>query len=117
MDWCIVKLFNECIVYIAKRPNVGRVGFTTIIPIEILFTARRLPVGLDHVFITHPEKKKALVKKVELEGYPRNIYGGIKGIHAVATRRGRDTDFLMNDTFAAGCRRYLEYMPRGWPRS
>jgi len=95
---------------------VGRVGFTTIIPIEILFTARRLPVDLDNVFITHPEKK-ALVKKVALEGYPRNMCGGIKGIYAVATRRGKDMDFLMNDTCTAGSRRYLEYMPRGWPRS
>jgi len=65
--------------------KVGRIGFTTTIPIEILFAAGKIPVDLNNVFITHPGKK-ALVEEAELEGYPRNICGWIKGIYAVATR-------------------------------
>jgi len=65
--------------------KVGKIGFTTTIPIEILFAAGKIPVDLNNVFITHPEKK-ALVEEAELEGYPRNICGWIKGIYAVATR-------------------------------
>ena len=69
--------------------KVGRIRFTTTIPIEILFAARKIPVDFNNVFITHPEKK-ALVEEAELEGYPRDISGWIKGICAVAT--GSDLD-------------------------
>ncbi len=67
----------------------GRIGFTTTIPIEILFAAEKIPVDLNNVFITHP-KRKTLVGEAELEGYPRNICGWIKGIYAVATRSDLD---------------------------
>ncbi len=69
--------------------EVSRIGFTTTIPIEILFAAGRVPVDLNNVFITHPQKK-ALVEEAELEGFPRNICGWIKGIYAVATRSDLD---------------------------
>lgn len=69
--------------------KVGRIGFTTTIPIEILFAAGKIPVDLNNVFITHPEKK-ALVEEAELEGYPRNICSWIKGIYAVTTRSDVD---------------------------
>jgi len=68
---------------------VSRIGFTTTIPIEILFAAGRIPVDLNNVFITHPQKK-ALVEEAELEGFPRNICGWIKGIYAVAMRSDLD---------------------------
>ena len=68
---------------------MSRIGFTTTIPIEILFAAGRIPVDLNNVFITHPQKK-ALVEEAELEGFPRNICGWIKGIYAVAMRSDLD---------------------------
>jgi benzoyl-CoA reductase/2-hydroxyglutaryl-CoA dehydratase subunit BcrC/BadD/HgdB len=68
---------------------VSRIGFTTTIPIEILFAAGKIPVDLNNVFITHPQKK-ALVEEAELEGFPRNICGWIKGIYAVAMRSDLD---------------------------
>ena len=69
--------------------KVGRIGFTTTIPLEILFAARETPIDLNNVFITHPEKK-ALVEEAELEGFPRNMCGWIKGIYAVTKRSGLD---------------------------
>ncbi|UCD72331.1 MAG: 2-hydroxyacyl-CoA dehydratase [Syntrophobacterales bacterium] len=69
--------------------EVGRIGFTTTIPIEILFAAGKIPVDLNNVFVTHPQKK-ALVEEAELEGFPRNICGWIKGIYAVTMRSGLD---------------------------
>lgn len=68
---------------------MSRVGFTTTIPIEILFAAGKILVSLNNVFISHPQKK-ALVEKTELEGFPRNICGWIKGIYAVAMRLDLD---------------------------
>jgi len=68
---------------------VSKIGFTTTIPIEILFAAGRIPVDLNNVFITHPQKK-SLVEEAELEGFPRNICGWIKGIYTVATRSDLD---------------------------
>jgi len=68
---------------------VSKIGFTTTIPIEILFAAGKIPVDLNNVFITHPQKK-ALVEEAELEGFPRNICGWIKGIYAVAVRSDLD---------------------------
>jgi benzoyl-CoA reductase/2-hydroxyglutaryl-CoA dehydratase subunit BcrC/BadD/HgdB len=69
--------------------EVSRIGFTTTIPIEILFAAGKTPVDLNNVFITHPQKK-ALVEEAELEGFPRNICGWVKGIYAVALRLDLD---------------------------
>jgi benzoyl-CoA reductase/2-hydroxyglutaryl-CoA dehydratase subunit BcrC/BadD/HgdB len=69
--------------------EVSRVGFTTTIPIEILFAAGRIPVDLNNVFITHPQRK-TLVEEAELGGFPRNICGWIKGIYAVAMRLALD---------------------------
>ena len=69
--------------------EVGRIGFTTTIPTEILFAAGKIPVDLNNVFIIHPQKK-ALVEEAELEGFPRNICGWIKGIYAVALRLDLD---------------------------
>jgi benzoyl-CoA reductase/2-hydroxyglutaryl-CoA dehydratase subunit BcrC/BadD/HgdB len=68
---------------------VSRIGFTTTIPIEILFSAEKTPVDLNNVFINHPQKK-ALVEEAELEGFPRNICGWVKGIYAVAMRLDLD---------------------------
>ncbi len=68
---------------------MSRIGFTTTIPIEILFAAGKIPVDLNNVFISHPQKK-ALVEEAELEGFPRNICGWIKGIYAVAMRLDLD---------------------------
>ena len=68
---------------------MSRIGFTTTIPIEILFSAEKTPVDLNNVFINHPQKK-ALVEEAELEGFPRNICGWVKGIYAVAMRLDLD---------------------------
>ncbi len=69
--------------------EVSRIGFTTTIPIEILFSAQKTPVDLNNVFINHPQKK-ALVEEAELEGFPRNICGWVKGIYAAAMRLDLD---------------------------
>lgn len=66
------------------------VGFTTTIPLEILVAAGRRPVDLNNIFITDPDPQ-GLIEEAELDGFPRNICGWIKGIYGIARRRGIET--------------------------
>lgn len=66
---------------------MDRTGFTTTIPLEILIAAGRTPVDLNNIFITSPRSHQ-LIEEAEIEGFPRNICGWIKGIYAVALKEG-----------------------------
>jgi benzoyl-CoA reductase/2-hydroxyglutaryl-CoA dehydratase subunit BcrC/BadD/HgdB len=56
------------------------VGFTTTIPVEIILAAGRRPVDLNNLFINAPDPG-ALIRRAELEGYPRTACAWIKGIY------------------------------------
>ncbi|MGR6835533.1 2-hydroxyacyl-CoA dehydratase family protein [Syntrophomonas erecta] len=62
---------------------MGKVGFTTTIPVEILFAAGKRPLDLNNIFITS-ENAKQWVDEAEEAGYPRNTCGWIKGLYSVA---------------------------------
>jgi len=62
---------------------MGKIGFTTSIPVEIILAAGKVPVDLNNIFITS-EKSRQLVDIAEDAGYPRNTCGWIKGLYAVA---------------------------------
>ncbi len=64
-----------------------KVGFTTTIPLEVLLAAGVVPVDLNNLFITGG-RSQLLLEKAELEGFPRNICGWIKGIYAVVLESG-----------------------------
>lgn len=66
---------------------MNRVGFTTTIPLEVLVAAGRQPVDLNNIFITS-ERSHQLIEEAEVEGFPRNICGWIKGIYAVTLESG-----------------------------
>lgn len=101
---------------------MAEVGLTTTIPVEVLLAAGATPVDLNNVFITDPNPE-ALVAQAELDGYPRNACGWIKGIYAVALRRGikkvvavtqgdcSQTHALMETLQAAG----VEIIPFAYP--
>jgi benzoyl-CoA reductase/2-hydroxyglutaryl-CoA dehydratase subunit BcrC/BadD/HgdB len=65
---------------------LDKVGFTTTIPVEILFAAKVKPVDLNNIFITsvNPEK---YIEEAESEGFPRNTCAWIKGIYATVAKR------------------------------
>lgn len=56
------------------------IGFTTSIPVEVILAAGCRPVDLNNLFITSPDPC-ALVRRAELEGYPRTACAWIKGIY------------------------------------
>jgi len=66
---------------------LSRVGFTTTIPVEVLYAGGRAPVDLNNVFIAseHPSE---YIRQAEIDGFPRNCCGWIKGIYGVALRHG-----------------------------
>lgn len=63
---------------------MNKVGFTTTIPLEVLIAAKKVPVDLNNIFITHPAKKD-LLAKAESDGFPRNVCSWIKGIYSVVS--------------------------------
>ncbi len=64
-----------------------RIGLTTTIPAEIIFAAGKVPVDLNNIFITSPEKD-ALLARAEAAGFPRNTCGWIKGLYGVTLEAG-----------------------------
>jgi benzoyl-CoA reductase/2-hydroxyglutaryl-CoA dehydratase subunit BcrC/BadD/HgdB len=66
---------------------MSTVGFTTTVPLEILIAAGKTPVDLNNIFITDSAQKD-LLKKAELDGFPRNTCSWVKGIYAVVLQSG-----------------------------
>jgi len=63
------------------------VGFTTSIPVEVLFAAGLRPIDLNNIFITH-ENPERLLEKAENAGFPRNTCAWIKGIFSAVLLHG-----------------------------
>lgn len=65
-----------------------RVGFTSTIPVEIIYAAGHTPIDLNNVFVSGKPQK--MVEEAEFEGYPRNICSWIKGMYSVAKQSELD---------------------------
>lgn len=64
-----------------------RVGFTTTIPIELLFAGGHTPVDLNNIFIAS-DSPGDFIRMAETDGFPRNCCGWIKGIYGVVRAHG-----------------------------
>jgi benzoyl-CoA reductase/2-hydroxyglutaryl-CoA dehydratase subunit BcrC/BadD/HgdB len=62
-----------------------KVGITTTVPAEIIYSAKAVPVDLNNVFITDDDPNQ-YVDIAEIDGYPRNLCGWIKGIYGVVIK-------------------------------
>ncbi len=60
-----------------------RIGFTSTIPVEVVYAAGCVPVDLNNVFISAKDPG-SFITQAEYEGYPRNCCSWIKGIYSVA---------------------------------
>jgi benzoyl-CoA reductase/2-hydroxyglutaryl-CoA dehydratase subunit BcrC/BadD/HgdB len=70
-----------------KEGDDQRIGLTSTIPVEIIFAAGKVPVDLNNIFITSPEKE-AFVSQAEAIGFPRNTCGWIKGLYGITLKEG-----------------------------
>jgi len=57
------------------------IGFTTSVPVEVIFAAGHRPVDLNNVFITNDNPGK-MIEAAENAGFPRNTCAWIKGIYS-----------------------------------
>lgn len=62
---------------------MGKIAFTTSIPVEIIMAAKKTPLDLNNIFIT-AERPQAMLDIAEEAGYPRSTCGWIKGLYAAA---------------------------------
>ena len=62
---------------------MARIGITTTIPVEVLFAAGHVPVDLNNVFVSHPDRAR-FVERAEVAGFPASTCAWIKGIYAAA---------------------------------
>jgi benzoyl-CoA reductase/2-hydroxyglutaryl-CoA dehydratase subunit BcrC/BadD/HgdB len=58
-----------------------KVGFTTSIPVEVLFAAGITPIDLNNIFISGTDPQ-SYIDKAEKDGFPRSTCAWIKGIYA-----------------------------------
>ncbi|PLX45553.1 MAG: 2-hydroxyglutaryl-CoA dehydratase [Deltaproteobacteria bacterium] len=63
--------------------NPERIGITTSIPVEAIFASGAIPVDLNNIFITSPERR-GWVENAEIAGFPPTCCGWIKGIYSAA---------------------------------
>jgi len=66
-----------------------KVGFTTTIPVEIIFAANLIPVDLNNIFITD-NNPHTFIDFAEQEGLPRNTCNWIKGIYTSVMQNSVD---------------------------
>lgn len=64
---------------------MGKIGFTTTIPIEVIFASGNIPLDLNNIFINDKDSM-SLVRNAEIKGFPRNMCGWIKGLYAVVKK-------------------------------
>ncbi len=64
-----------------------KIGFTTSIPVEIIFAAGLIPVDLNNVFITSKDPGK-FIELAENAGFPRSTCAWIKGIYSAILNSG-----------------------------
>ena len=65
-----------------------RIGFTTSLPIEVLYAAGHYPIDLNNIFLTLDSAE--LVHKAELFGFPRTLCSWIKGNFSAALSTNLD---------------------------
>jgi benzoyl-CoA reductase/2-hydroxyglutaryl-CoA dehydratase subunit BcrC/BadD/HgdB len=104
---------------------MGRIGFTTTIPVEVIYAANRVPVDLNNVFVNYPNPEELLIK-AEKKGFPRNSCAWIKGIYSALLGLG-DIDCIIGvvEGDCSNTRALLEvleiegidYIPFSYPRT
>ena len=57
------------------------IGFTTSIPVEVIFAAGHRPIDLNNIFVNDTPQNH--VRNAELKGFPRNVCSWIKGMYSV----------------------------------
>jgi len=66
------------------------IGFTTTIPVEVLFAGEYEPCDLNNVFITDADSLR-YISRAEQDGFPKNMCNWVKGIYGVVMEKHIET--------------------------
>jgi len=75
---------------------MNKIGFTTSIPVEVIYAANKIPVDLNNIFISDLDIAKKYVYSAELKGLPRSSCGWIKGMYSVVTEHAKDFEAIIS---------------------
>ncbi len=64
----------------------GVIGFTTTIPVEVIFAAGYEPCDLNNIFVTDPEPGR-FIDRAERDGFPKSMCNWVKGMYGVIMER------------------------------
>jgi benzoyl-CoA reductase/2-hydroxyglutaryl-CoA dehydratase subunit BcrC/BadD/HgdB len=67
----------------------GIIGFTTTIPVELIFAAGYTPCDLNNIFIAD-ENPARFIDRAERDGFPKSMCNWVKGIYGVAMENNVD---------------------------
>jgi len=67
----------------------GTIGFTTTIPVEVIFAGGYTPCDLNNIFITDPDPMR-YIERAERDGFPKSMCNWIKGIYGVVMEKAVD---------------------------
>lgn len=65
------------------------IGFTTTIPVEVVFACGYTPCDLNNIFVTDDNPMQYL-ERAERDGFPKSMCNWIKGIYGVVMKKGVD---------------------------
>ena len=68
----------------------GPIGFTTTIPVEVVFAGGATPTDLNNVFITDQNPMR-FIERAEADGFPKSMCNWVKGIYGVVMEQGIET--------------------------
>lgn len=66
------------------------VGFTTTVPVEIIFAGKFIPCDLNNIFISDKNPMR-FIERAEKDGFPKSMCNWIKGIYGVILEEGVET--------------------------
>jgi len=70
--------------------NEKVIGFTTTIPVEVIFASEYRPCDLNNVFITDSNPLRYL-ERAERDGFPKSMCNWVKGVYGVVMESQIDT--------------------------
>lgn len=73
-----------------KETGKGIIGFTTTIPVELIFAAGYMPCDLNNIFIVD-ENPVRFIERAETDGFPKSMCNWVKGIYGVVMENHIDT--------------------------
>ena len=72
------------------KDNSSKVGFTTTIPVEVLFAGGLIPCDLNNIFVSDDDPLR-FIRIAERDGFPKNMCAWIKGLYGVILQEKIET--------------------------